>query len=303
MDWNDLRYLLALHRRGSLARAAADLGVTKATVSRRLDALEAALGGPVAQRHASGLVLTELGKEAVRTAEAMELAARTLERSLAPRTDDVSGVVRFTAPPWLAERLIIPALSALRERHPALEVRLIGTNDVLDLANRAADLALRNVVPAAGPLVCKRTGELAGCMYGSDLYLDRRGTPKTRDELLQHDLVAYEGRGGMPGFEWLADAPYRDHVVFRAGDPVGLSSAIASGLGIGAIPCVVGETQPGLRRLDALGVGFSPLYLVTHEELRDVQRIRVVMQLVADVLRANESVLMGRGETPISDDA
>jgi DNA-binding transcriptional LysR family regulator len=64
--------------------------------------------------------------------------------------------------------------------------------------------------------------------------------------------------GGMPGFEWLAEPAWESRVVFRAGDPPGLASAAASGLGLAAIPCILGETEPSLRRVETLGVGFRP---------------------------------------------
>ena len=98
-----------------------------------------------------------------------------------------------------------------------------------------------------------------------------------------------------PGFEWLAEPEWQRRVVFRAGDPPGLTSAAGSGLGLAAIPCILGETEPGLRRVEALGVGYSPLYLVTREDLKDAPRLRAVWQLVTEVLRENESILMGRG--------
>jgi DNA-binding transcriptional LysR family regulator len=99
----------------------------------------------------------------------------------------------------------------------------------------------------------------------------------------------------MPGFEWIREPPYVTRVVFRANDPVGLASAAAAGLGLAAVPCIIGETDPQLRRVEALGIGFSPLFLVMHEELRDTARVRVVGQLIEDMVRANHGILMGRG--------
>ncbi len=294
MDWNDLRYVLAVHRLGSLARAAAELGVTKATASRRIAALEEALGAAVVDRQSSGMVLTDLGRLAVRAAEQMDSAARVLDGETRARAEDASGVVRLTTPPWIAERLLIPALPTLRGRHPELELRLLGTHELLDVAKRAADVALRNVLPTEGALLCQRVGELAGCVYGSAPYLQLRGKPISREDLVAHDLLAYEGMGGMPGFEWLRDEPFRDRVVFRAGDPAGLASAIRSGLGLGAIPCLLGEADAALERVEPLGVGFSPLYVVYAEELCDSARIRATVRFLIDVLRANEAMLMGR---------
>jgi DNA-binding transcriptional LysR family regulator len=223
----------------------------------------------------------------------MERAALTLVRQAQSSADDVpSGVVRLTLPPWLADRLIIPALPRFRERYPALELRMNSSDRLVDMTAREADLALRNVMPVSGPLTAQRVGELAGCVYASTLYLERRGTPQGRDDLQQHDLLAYEGIGGMPGFEWIAEPSLASRVVFRTGEPVGLCSAIASGLGLGAIPCILGETQP-LHRVESLGIGYSPLYLVSHEDSRSVARVKAVRQFVASVIRENVDVLMG----------
>lgn len=296
MDWNDLRYLLAIHRCGSLARAATHLGVTKATVSRRIAALEEALGCSIVERTPEGMLVTAAGLPAVRAAEAMDAAAaRVRDDVAAAASDEVEGVIKFTLPPWLAERLVIPAVPRIRAAYPRLDLRIVTSHDIVDIAARDADLALRNVRPTAGALVCSRVGELAGCVYASALYLERRGTPADRPALRDHDLLVYDGMKGMPGFEWLADPEWQRRVVFRAGDPPGLTSAAASGLGLAALPCILGETEPSLRRVDALGVGYSPLYLVTREELQHAPRLRAVWQLVTEVLRENESILMGRG--------
>ncbi|HVV86860.1 MAG TPA: LysR family transcriptional regulator [Kofleriaceae bacterium] len=297
MDWNDLRYLLAVHRHGSLARAAAALGVTKATVSRRVAALEEAVGTGLVERLPDGMTLTAAGVTAARAAEAIEATVARAADELSGGGDDaVAGTVRLTVAPWLAELLIIPAVARLRHLHPRLDLRLDGSHALVDVAAREADLALRNVRPTAGALVCARVGELAGCVYGSALYLERRGTPRDRDALAAHDLLVYEGRAGMPGFEWLAGPELAARVVFRAGDPAALTAAAASGLGLAAVPCILGETEPALRRVEALGVGFSPLYLVCREELRDAPRLRAVWQLVTELLRDNAAVLMGRGD-------
>src|SRR5689334_8785319 len=157
MDWNDLRYLLAVHRGGSLAGAAKALGVTKATASRRLAALEEALGTELVARTPDGLTLTEAGRIALSSAEEMARIAAAIESRLGNAEDGaVRGTVRLTAPQWLAERLLLSELPALRAQHPGLEVQLLGTNAVLDLTRLEADLALRNVKPTHLSLVARK---------------------------------------------------------------------------------------------------------------------------------------------------
>ena len=143
MDWNDLRYLLAVHRCGSLARAAAQLGVTKATVSRRLAALEESIGVAVVERTPEGMTVTPAGMAAVNAAATMEAAAARVRDDVAgAASEHVTGIVRLTIAPWLAERLVIPAVPRLREAHPQLDLRVNTTHELVDIGARDADLAL-----------------------------------------------------------------------------------------------------------------------------------------------------------------
>src|SRR4030095_8394359 len=115
------------------------------------------------RREPAGVTLAEAGRGAVLAAETMEHAVRSLSETLRERAH-VPGVVRVTAPPWLAERLLIPAVPALRSTHPELEVRIVGSHELVDMSTGQMDIALRNVIPSSGPLVCRRVGELAGCV-------------------------------------------------------------------------------------------------------------------------------------------
>jgi len=290
VDWDDLRYFLALKRRGSLAAAASDLGVTKATMSRRLAALEAALDVRLLDRKPNGIQLTRAGLEVVAAAEEMASVGASLEARIAAVSDArPRGTVRLTAPPWLAARFIIPALASLKESHPDVDVQLAGTNEILNLAQGEAELALRNVRPTQASLASRKVVTLGGCVYASTLYLERKGRPGGRDALAGHDLLVYEGLGGMPGFEWMHEPPAGANVVFRANGPEGLVSAAAAGLGLAAIPCVVGDPEPALERVRSLGVGRCDLFLVFGEQNRKTPRIRVVADFVARVLHEHRA--------------
>jgi DNA-binding transcriptional LysR family regulator len=290
VDWNDLRYLLAVHRRGSLASAAKELGVTKTTMSRRLAALEDALGARLLDRRPNGMALTAAGREAVAAAEEMASASASLEARIASATDaKPSGTVRLTAPQWLAARYIIPALPALKSEYADVDVQLVGTNEILNVAQDEADLALRNVRPQHASLVARKIGALGGCVYASQLYLERKGMPRAREALAGHELLLYEGLGGMPGFEWMRESPKGTTVAFRANGPEGLVSAATAGLGLAALPSLLGDVEPSLRRVDALGVGRCDLLLVFREQHRATPRIRVVADFIAGVMSANRA--------------
>ncbi len=292
MEWSDLRYLLAVHRRGTLAAAAKDLGVTKATISRRLAALEESLGTRLLDRKPSGMTLTAAGREAVAAADEMARAAQALEGRLSEATDaKPRGTVRFTAPQFLAARFIIPALPELKHAYPELEVQLVGTNQILNLAQHEADLALRNVRPSHQSLTARKVAELGGCVYGSKLYLERKGIPRGRDQLAGHDLLVYEGLGGMPGFEWMREEGHGGSIAFRANEPDALLSAATAGLGLAAVPCLLGDPLPALARVETLGFGRCDMFLVSHEQHRGTLRIRVVADFIAELLARHRSVI------------
>jgi DNA-binding transcriptional LysR family regulator len=294
VDWNDLRYLLAVHRKGSLAGAARELKVTKATCSRRLAALEKALGVRLFERKPDGLALTPSGLDAIGAAEGVELTLRSLEQRLAAANEALPrGTVRLTAPHWLAARLLIPALPDLAKQFPELDVQLVGTNQLLNLAQREADVAIRNVRPTHKSLAARRLMELGGCVYGSKLYLERRGPPKSARALRGHDVLVYETLGGMPGFEWLRESAHGGRIAFRANDPEALVGAATAGLGLCAVPCLLGDPEPALTRVPTLGFARCPLFLVTHQETRKTSRVHAVTDFVAGVFERHRQAIEG----------
>jgi molybdate transport repressor ModE-like protein len=286
--------LLAVHRHGSLARAAKELKVTKATASRRLAALEKALGTRLVERKPAGLVLTEAGRDAITAAERVDAALGSLQERLAIKDDArPQGTVRVTAPQWIAARFIIPALPDLAKKHPGLDVQLVGTNQLLNLAQREADVAIRNVRPKHKSLAARKVIALGGCVYASKLYLERRGVPRSADALEGHDVLVYETLGGMPGFEWMRDPSRGGRIAFRANDPEALVGAATAGLGLCAVPCLLGDPQPTLARVATLGFSSCDLLMVTHTETAKTPRVRAVTDFIGQLLHDNRAAIEG----------
>jgi len=283
MDWNDLRYLLAVHRHGSLARAAKELKVTKATASRRLAALEAALATPLVQRKPAGLVLTAAGREAIAAAEGVDAALGSLQARLSGAGDARPRGTRF----------VIPGLPDLTKRYPELDVQLVGTNQILNLAQREADVAIRNVRPKHRSLAARKVCVLGGCVYASKLYLERRGTPRSPAALEGHDVLVYETLGGMPGFEWMRDPARGGRIAFRANDPEALVGAATAGLGLCAVPCLLGDREPSLVRVETLGFATCDLFLVTHTETNKTPAVRAVTEFIGAMVDRNRAAIEG----------
>jgi DNA-binding transcriptional LysR family regulator len=294
VDWNDLRYLLAVHRQGTLAGAARELRVTKATAGRRLALLEAALGAQLVERKPRGLTLTSAGRQVVAATSSISDTMADLKEQLSHAADDrVVGTVRATAAGWLASRLLIPALPELRRRYPDLEVELLSTNRVLNLAQREADVALRNVKPTQRSLIARRIGRIGGCVYAARSYFEGRRTPRTAAALAGHQLLLHDGPGGMPDFEWLQSPNLAAKIAFRTSDPVALVAAVSAGLGLAALPCFLADREPGLVRVPTLGFSHCDLWLVTHEQVRKTARVRAVTDFIATLVGSQRDALAG----------
>ena len=156
-NWNDLRYLVAVKRAGTLAAAARLLGVDDTTVSRRLKVLQSALGVQLYHRQGDGsLELSETGVAVAQYAETMEHQVDLIGEILGDRRERIIGSVRLTSVPMVVNRLLVPAVGSLLERHPELQIELIPDRRDLNLTRREADIAIRLARPTVG-LPCGST--------------------------------------------------------------------------------------------------------------------------------------------------
>ncbi len=244
MEWTDLRFFLAAVRGGNLSAAARELGVNYTTVGRRLDALQHTLGATLIQRTPDGLTLTRAGEAVKELCEKIEATALEVERRAAGQDRELGGTVRLTATETLAARFLIPAMAALRKRHPELEIELIPDYRLLDLSRQQADLAMRNARPADPRLVCRRVGGFAITLYASRAYLAARGTPRRGAGLYGHDLVSWTyllpaTRGQFMG-ESVGDA----RIVFRSNSTLGADAFGRRGLRNRLHPVLPGRRGP-----------------------------------------------------------
>jgi len=198
MDWNDLKYLLALKREGTLAGAARALSVDHSTVSRRLAALEEAIGTQLLRRTPEGLCFTEAGNAAAASAEAMDASASGLLSKLAGEDERDAGVVRLTCAEGIIP-FLVTELQELRIAHPELRVELLPSTAPLDLQRREADVAVRMFRPTQAGLVARHVGKLGWSLYANEAYLGRRGLLQSLGDLSGHDVIAYDAelKGGL----------------------------------------------------------------------------------------------------------
>lgn len=292
MNWNDLRYFLAVQRTGTLAGAARTLKVEHTTVSRRLAALESDLGVQLFTRAPDGFLLTDAGADLLPQAEAMERSAEAVSRQLGGRDRRVEGTVRLTTSEgfsgFLAKRL-----GPLRQRHPELLVEILASNAQLDLSRGEADLALR-LAPTTDPdLVARRVGSTGWSLYAAEGYVQRCGRPASSDDLSGHELVNFAAAlSRVPGAVWLGEGRGA-RTVLRANGLGAALNATIGGLGLGVLPCVLGDAEPALLRLTLDLLVTCDAWLVVHRDLLRVPRVRTVREFLLDLMEREAAVLRG----------
>lgn len=288
-DWNDARYLVAVADTGSTLAAGHRLGVSQTTVARRVAALEAALRVTLFDRRASGYRLTDQGQALLPHALALAAAADGLADAAANKARATGGAVRLTMGEIYAATVFAPIARDFQRAFPAIRLELDTTDALRDLAAGAADVALRACRrPSGGGLVARRVASDAWSVYCSRDYAAERGLPRTRRDLAGHVLIG----GGEPGIrrhyrEWLARNDLEAAVAMEHDTSVGLLAAVRAGAGVAALPCLVADREPGLIRcLPHAPHEERGLWLVTHERLRHVPRIRATLDFLAERLVA-----------------
>lgn len=286
MDWDDLKYVLETVRHGGLSGAARALGVNHATVSRRIASVEAAMGALLFDRLPSGYTPTDAGRDAARTAEAMEAAQGELSRQIGSRDQALSGKLMITAPQLLIEHVLAPILVDFCALHPEIELHVSAANEPLNLAQREADVAIRVADAPPENLHGVRIAELCAAAYVSAVYGARltKGAPLSWLQI-GSDGVPAQVRAGWP--EARIGATFDDMVAMRG--------AVRAGLGAARLPCFVGDRDPLLIRLSGVPIfAKSPIWVLTHADLRKVARIEVFTSFAAARLRGLRGLFEGR---------
>lgn len=287
MSWDDLRYFLAVYRRGSHKGAATSLRVDPTTVSRRLAALERATGATLFVRTPEGLKATPAGRTLLTHAERIEGEVLTSERELLALPAKVAGPLRVTGGDALLNHVVVPAMAGLLAAHPGLAIELRTETAIVDLSRREADVALRLVRPKEPALVARRLGELRLALFASEDYLKRRGSPRGLSAAASHDFIGYhEAFDHLPQVRWLRRAVGSPRYVLRATTLTTQTIACAEGLGLALLPLFVASREPRLRQLFPRRAGPSrELWGVFHSDLRQNSSVSIFLEWLSQLVR------------------
>ena len=279
LDWNDLAWLADVARSGSLLAAARGGGVAVSTLSRRMTALEEKLGVTLLERGPRGVLLTPsalalstLGGE-LRTR--IEGALRALPRPGEP----LRGTVRISAGDGFAE-LLSEICAGLSRSHSELRFELELQEKPVDLARRAADIALRTVHRQEASLRYQKIGELSYGVFAAPQLLARLDPIRSVRDLKRVPVVSLAAPlDRLPAQRWLNE---RATVVATVSTFQGQLGAVRAGLGAAALPELGAsglERLPSARDLPSL-----PVWLVTRAGTRREPHVHAVARALAQQL-------------------
>lgn len=274
-DWEDLRILATVSRSRTLRHAAEKLGVSPATLSRRLDALEATQGEKLIDRKAQGCQPTEAGQHIVALVAQMEEIAAEIDR--VRESGGVQGVVRVNADEWVTHYLTM-GLAPLRARHPDLAVEMVTTHRPLSLGRRETDIALRAQRPEHGDLVSRKLGQMSFGLYCSRRYHDANAVAIAAQDWARLSFVGFdEARAGFAAETWLAGLAGVPATGLRCSYALGIFDGVVFDCGLGVLANFItkGRTDlvavlPHIPELD------QEIWLAMHRSLRGSGRVRAV---------------------------
>ncbi len=284
LHWDDAPVFLAVSRQGTLSATAKELGVGVATVSRRIERLEKALGVTLFLRHQSGYRLTREGEDLLPRAEQLEQAMLGFRQQRAP-SNEVSGHVRLATAENLANSIIIPALASLLANYPDLTIDVVTDISTVNLHGQEADLAVRMTRPTRGNLKIRRIGALEYGLYGSKSYVSSRVHTDDACDFGQDRFIGWaEDFAHLPAAQWLDTHLQGRALILRTTTLSAQLQAAIAGIGLAVLPDFLARNS-GLERLPVSMDFNQAIWLAVHTDLSRSRRIRVVADHVVAALQ------------------
>lgn len=293
LEWDDLRFVLAVAEAGSLAGAARALRVNHSTVLRRIAAFEQRLALRLFERLPTGYVPTAGGEELIAAARRIAETVTGLERKIAGQDLRLSGTLRVTTTDTLMGSILPEILAEFGVAHPGIRLEVAVSNLMLNLTKRDADVALRTADDPPGTLVGRRVGKIAFAIYGTP---DHPAQHKAADLAGQRWIGPDDTLAATSVARWMRASLPESEIVLRADSLLAMQQAALAGLGLAALPCYLGDLTPGLARIGGpVAEMETALWILSHEDLRAAARVRAFTDFAYAAFRRRRALLEGEG--------
>lgn len=291
---DDMLILLAVGRTGRYVTAAEQLGINHTTISRRIAALEQAIGARVLVRVGSSWELTDRGRAVLVAAEAVEAAVHSVG-STPGRPPRLAGVVRISATDGFSAYIAAPAAAQVQREHPDVAVEIVATTRRASLQRSSVDIEVVVGEPTVRRALAIRLGDYSLGLYGSRPYLADHGTPASVDELADHPLVYFiDSMLQVDDLDLAANfMPTMRESVSSTNVFVHVEATRAAA-GLGLLPCFMADRWPDLVRVlpDTISPRLS-YWLVSHAETLRRPEVSAVVEALREQVSAQRDVLLG----------
>jgi DNA-binding transcriptional LysR family regulator len=285
MDWNSMKIFLAIAETENLVDASKKLALSHSTVFRRLNDFEEQIEGRLFDRRDGHYELTELGEEFLTLASPILSSVEGIERHLIGRDKRPSGVVKITVPTSFAYNYFPKIIKGFNKVYPEIQIELLVSDQEVNMSNRHADIAIRVSSTPPETLVGRMVKEISWGIYASKSYIKQKGHLKKAEELSGHSIIGGSNNlKRLAAFQFL-DKNYSENIVCRSDDLVTMSHLAGEGIGLAILPrdlknnkinhiCDFNENKP------------NKLWVLTHPDLRKVERIKIVMKFLSESLKS-----------------
>ena len=271
-------------------------GTSQPTVVRRIAAFEAAVGACLFERRRTGYALTEIGREIVPLAETVEREAAALGDALEAHRCRLAGRIRITSAESIANVLLAPAVVALRKTHPNVQIQLLIEDRYLDLNRGEADIAIRATTKPLpdSELLARKLTDSPWAAYCSRAYAEASGLPAAVDALDGHSIVGGEDElGAFPAMRWLEAGSPGATVAWRSNSLTNLHAAVAAGIGVSVLPCLLGGSDPSLIKCFPALAPDAQIWLVVRRDVRRLPHVRAFITAIESSFRARRALILG----------
>ncbi|MBD1589993.1 LysR family transcriptional regulator [Pseudomonas typographi] len=296
LNWDDLKFFLEVARTRKASSASRRLGVDYTTVSRRISALEKALGTLLFEKsRTSGFLLTREGQRLLDYAEPIESMLHMACEQVSGSGLALSGHVRMGCTEGFGSFFITPLLSRFVEAYPAISVDILPLPHFISLSKREADIVIALERPEHGPYVCCKLADYRLRLYASDAYLQRHGPVNSVAQLAGHPFVSYvDDLAFSPELLYLSPILPNAHAGLRSTSVVAQYVAALQGRSLAILPCFLAAQDKRLLPLLADEIDITrQFWMYCREDLRKLKRITLLWDYIRAQTERQSDFLMG----------
>jgi len=293
LNWDDIRFFLALYRKRTFVAAAEALKVTHSTVARRIASLETSLQTLLFQRTEKGCRITPQGEALLPLAETLESTFMNIEENVSGKDNQLTGCIRIGTPDGIGNCYLASRLAAFQARHPGLEIELIPVPRYYSLAKREIDILITVQRPSSGNLIAHRLIRYKLGLFASEAYLESRPPIGAKKDLAGHRFVGYiDDLLFDQDLRFIDDFFPGQTPIFRTATVLAQMNAVAAGAGIGVIPYFMAHMEKAMVPVLPHENTERGYWLQVNPDSKQIARVRTTIDFITEQIRSEEDLFL-----------